>query len=158
MKIAMQTCMQQTWDVINVKMLILPFTRVPGSHVPWTHTIPWTQAHPETSLNRIIQSKMIPIQDQIFWTWTRIGVVCRNIGPLKTTDLRPPPTQIEHFILLVYIFFSYTKWDTNKTQMLQRVFKKQGGLNHKNQVDQNFQTLEEVPKLSYSLDILCLNL
>ena len=109
-------------------------------------------------LIRIIQSKMIPIQDQIFWTWTRIGVVCRNIGPLKTTDLRPPPTQIEHFILLVYIFFSYTKWDTNKTQMLQRVFKKQGGLNHKNQVDQNFQTLEEVPKLSYSLDILCLNL
>ena len=35
-------------------------------------------------INRIIQSKMIPIQDQFFWAWTGIQIVCRNIGPLSS--------------------------------------------------------------------------
>ena len=33
-------------------------------------------------LNRIIQSKMILVQVKKIWTWTGIGIVCRNIGPI----------------------------------------------------------------------------
>ena len=43
------------------------------------------QLIPKTKiLNRIIQSKMIPVQVQICLTWTGIGIVCRNIGPIFT--------------------------------------------------------------------------
>ena len=35
-------------------------------------------------LNRIIQSKMIPVQVQKFLTRTGIGIVCKNIGPIKS--------------------------------------------------------------------------
>ena len=34
-------------------------------------------------LDRIIQSKIIPVQVQIFLAWTWIGIVCKNIWPLN---------------------------------------------------------------------------
>ena len=34
-------------------------------------------------LDRIIQSKIIPVQVQTFWAWTRIGIFSRNIGPMS---------------------------------------------------------------------------
>ena len=30
---------------------------------------------------------MIPVQAQIFWAWTGIGILCRNIGPMSSGTL-----------------------------------------------------------------------
>ena len=49
-----------------------------------------------------ISYEMIPIQDQFFISWTGIGVVCRNIGPLFLKNLYQNRT---HFSIHAYNSF-----------------------------------------------------
>ena len=49
------------------------------------------------------KSKMIPVQAQIFWAWTGIGIVCRNIGPLSTKSLATVGHSSHYPYLLFYL-------------------------------------------------------
>ena len=58
-------------------------------------------------LNRIIQSKMILIQDKKFWAWTEIGIDCRNIGPLTPRNILNYINRTEKLVCLIGPFSNF---------------------------------------------------